>query len=784
MIFNGKEVEFPAIGKVSFFKVYESLEKLAKDEDKVIARAAKDLLEDVKEYPELRDGIESGEDLGKYQKPIKKLARILFPDVLSTNEIKALAPPFIFEPLYCSDRFKSIVEGSEGQLTEHLMDVDEDSFYLYCCYFILASYYHFPSHGGGPLSIEVFNKNLGFHRSYQMAINVDLIQFEPTENAVDITREDFELLVDNHNDIKLWKEKFPPNSWIMKGITIINLMDITNRESISKITSNLLLKSEESMKNIREGMRSLFTDPDLRSGVVTVTDGILTQVQSDDMKSIILGSSKTMDCEKGFCGFSLEAIMHTSDPIVIPDVASYHKQSKSQLSQSLLDQKIQSYIMIPLIFEEELLGFMELGSAKVYELNSISISKLEPLVPILAMAMKRFKTEEQNLVEAIIQQECTTIHSSVKWRFEEEAKRFLHSRYAGNQPNFKDIVFKEVVPLFGQLDIKGSSARRNEAIKSDILAQIEQVRKILKQAQSMTKVTAYEELLFRMNGFRKSINSSITAGIEHEFNAFVKDHINPALGHLRTLDKKLDKLVSTYEKSLDPELHIIYNERKKYDQSVNKINHALAGALDEKQQEAQEIFPHYYERYKTDGVEYNMYIGQSMTKEGNYDPIYLRNLRIWQMTTMWSLENDFKNLTHEMDMDVEIASMILAYSTPLAVHFRMDEKRFDVEGAYNARYEIVKSRIDKAHIKGTNERIRQPGKLSIIYSHENDAAEYRQFIAFLQSKGYFKNKVEDLELEDLQGIHGLRALRIDINYTKEKSEASLDDFIKSIEQVS
>ena len=35
MIFNGKEVEFPAIGKVSFFKVYESLEKMVKEGDKV-----------------------------------------------------------------------------------------------------------------------------------------------------------------------------------------------------------------------------------------------------------------------------------------------------------------------------------------------------------------------------------------------------------------------------------------------------------------------------------------------------------------------------------------------------------------------------------------------------------------------------------------------------------------------------------------------------------------------------------------------------------------------------
>jgi len=147
------------------------------------------------------------------------------------------------------------------------------------------------------------------------------------------------------------------------------------------------------------------------------------------------------------------------------------------------------------------------------------------------------------------------------------------------------------------------------------------------------------------------------------------------------------------------------------------------------------------------------------------------------------LENDFINLKKDLDIEVEIASLILAYSTPMAVHFRMDEKRFDVEGAYNARYEIIKKRVDKALIKDTNERVTQPGKITIIYSQEQDASEYRKFINFLQSKGYFKNKVEDLELENLQGINGLRALRVEINYTKVKANISVDEFMKSIENV-
>ncbi len=95
----------------------------------------------------------------------------------------------------------------------------------------------------------------------------------------------------------------------------------------------------------------------------------------------------------------------------------------------------------------------------------------------------------------------------------------------------------------------------------------------------------------------------------------------------------------------------------------------------------------------------------------------------------------------------------------------MDEKKFDVDGAYNARYEIIKKRIDKAHIKGTTERITCPGKIAIIYGNDEDAAYYKRYISFLQSKKLITNDpAEELEVEDLPGVNGLKALRVAIDY--------------------
>ncbi len=91
------------------------------------------------------------------------------------------------------------------------------------------------------------------------------------------------------------------------------------------------------------------------------------------------------------------------------------------------------------------------------------------------------------------------------------------------------------------------------------------------------------------------------------------------------------------------------------------------------------------------------------------------------------------------------------------------KERFDVEGSYNIRYEVIKKRLDKARIKLTHERLTQPGKIALVYSNQKEVQEYQEYIAFLQNKNMLTPDVEMLDLEELQGINGLKAVRVTIN---------------------
>ncbi|MFZ1806833.1 MAG: GAF domain-containing protein, partial [Cyclobacteriaceae bacterium] len=564
-------------------------------------------------------------------------------------------------------------------------------------------------------------------------------------------------------------------SWVMRGISVTNLMDVTIDDALSTITSNLLSATDDAQRNILSGLRNLFGLKELEIGFLTYENDSFLSHEKEGMGSILLRNKERLLCNGNMCSYSYDLVIDQKKPLIISDVDRFDSLSKSEVSRLLKGKGVKSYILAPITHENEFLGFIELASARKYDLNGASLQKLNAVMPILGIAISRFKREDQNRIEAIIQQECTTIHPSVKWRFEEEANKFMVNELNNERPVFSDIVFRNVYPMYGQLDIRGSSEKRNLAVREDLIEQLNLTVDVLKAALQKTNMPIYEQLVTRIEEFLGELEDELLSGSEPRVIGFLETEIHPVLEQLKKKDQTLGLLVDDYKKRLHSESNSIYNQRKKYDQSVNTINQTLASLLDEKQVEAQRMFPHYFERYKTDGVEYNIYVGQSISKNIDFEPVYLQNLQLWQLMVTCELEQKFIELKKELNSDIDIASLILVYNTPLAVHFRMDEKRFDVEGAYNARYEIVKKRIDKARIKGTQERITSPGKIAIIYSSEYDEVAYRKYVKYLEDKGYLKkNSSEVLEVENLQGITGLKALRVEINYNDHQLQSAFD----------
>ncbi|PVX47408.1 hypothetical protein C8C85_3349 [Flavobacterium sp. 103] len=765
---NNSFTESPFKTLISFHKLIENLEEIAATNVDYRSNYAKALLKEIASFPEFRDGIEDLNFIKQHETLIHNLLADLFPTALTHNEIKAISIPFQNTTFNYTERFKKILQNAGMTFDMEIRDFEEDEFYIFNCILILNAYYGQHFDFNRPLFYDIPSAN-GIMNHYRILYNADFIEIIPTQNAPELSQDDIDFLMNNYGNINLWKEKFPIESWILKGFGIISLIDVTRENAISNLKSNLL-KSESSQTKLNLSFesifRSIFKIADLRIGFIIYNEEeekfTNPPHEEKEMKSFILNGLEEMDCKNTIYGCSLEALLAEKKPIIISEVEQFSKISgNARLAQHLLQQNIQSCIFAPVIKDDTILGIIELVSAKPKELNTINATNLDLILPYLIDTLERYKTDMQHQIEAIIQREYTAIHSSVYWKFRREALKY----YQTNSPNkdyiFKEIIFKEVYPLYGQIDIKGSSEHRNETVKEDLKNQLTTLIQLLEKQKSNESLVLLEQRIFELQSFDKELELSLKADTEQQIQNYIETEIHPILRNTK-MDIESEMATKNYFESLDEKTGMFYQARKQFDNAMSVINKKLAAVLDKKQVEAQLIYPHYYERFKTDGVEHNLYIGASIAPTKPFNSLYLQNLRLWQLQTLCEMEIEHHLLKATLPYELDVTSLILVFSSPISIRFRMDEKRFDVDGTYNARYEVVKKRIDKANIKGTKERITQKEKITIVYSHNAEENEYLKYIKYLQFKKLLEPNIEQFEIEDLQGVSGLRAFRVKV----------------------
>ena len=260
----------------------------------------------------------------------------------------------------------------------------------------------------------------------------------------------------------------------------------------------------------------------------------------------------------------------------------------------------------------------------------------------------------------------------------------------------------------------------------------------------------------------KALDDVLSTQDEIRLNQFLTDEAHPFLEHFRQTSAEIAPVIDHYFSETDPERGRAWEHRRQLETSMQLINNAVNNYLDLMNVEIQQAYPVYFEKFRTDGVEYDIYIGQSIAPQRPFDQVYLKNLRLWQLGSMAAIARLSDLLIPRMQVPLQTTQLIFIYSNTIDISFRNDERRFDVEGGYNIRYHIIKKRIDKVHIRHTRERLTQPGKIALIYFNQRDADEYVSYIQHLQERKILKDDLEYLELEELQGVSGLKAMRVGV----------------------
>lgn len=746
------------------------------------------LLASIQGAPELREPINDPSILEKHKGLISFLLSAVIAPAQTDKELTAATVPFHFESFFETHAFRKnlnmeqIRNSASINIPGNNMAVGKT---IQACLLILQQFYKVKINFDKPILFTIRNPLNGLDKVYRIEIGRQFCEIVSKREPAHIDPKIIKFLTEKVYDVDLWLQYIRPEDFEFRGFMVLRMVDVTEQEMVSSIKYDLLEKDAvsktESFIAIQHKLRSIFGMPDIRLGLAWFDpdNNIVLRTEGQDRdcwKSLAGNEASEKNCER-YQGSVYERSWMEKRYITIENIESY--PYKSPVEEALLANGIKNILLAPLIDGDETIGMLELATPNPGELNPVTANKVESVLPMFTAAVKRVKEEMITEVRAIIQEEYTNIHPVVQWRFMEAGSKVLEKRKRGEAAVFEEIAFKDVYPFFGMADVRNSSLERTSAIRQDLTQNLQMARALVQKVHDSRKLPVLDEILFKIDGQLKKIGAGLASGDETSALEFLKREINPLL-ELFYAEPEFNGDIQQYRDRLDPVFGVIYKKRRDFENSLAMINKMISRYLNEAEVTAQEMFPHYFEKNQTDGIEYTMYAGTSLTKNSSFNTLYLKNFRLWQLITASEIEKRMEQLKPELKVDLDITQLILVHDQPLSIRFKPDEKKFDVDGAYDIRYEIIKKRIDKATAKFTGERVTQPGKIAVIYNQTKVEDEYRRYFEYLASKNVISHKVEELELEELPGANGLKALRVEVILKEKLSKVSSRHLIRGI----
>lgn len=772
----------PAPQAVLSFRPYIEYLKKRKDEANCHkSRVFSYVIEQFEQHPELLEGIDVN-DVHRYSDQLQLIYTTLSPVVSDEEQhywsLSVPIKPVIF---YSTNALYGILEKMfTHKLKSNVIPVNQDEIMrdklAYSYSFILERLYGVQNFFSHDMIRAVEDPETGLTKYYKQNLDTRFIEIHTLKPLPELDLSEFQSPgTDNRYFLPQLQELLPLDMFRFEGFSIVSVEEVTAKFAVENIKTMLLehraVHEEDYYARFVSSLKSLIGSSDTNFGLLPflkVNDHFVFMDKACHNSVLSrLANSHAMISQ------SYETLIteFSKDPklFFIKEITPAEEARKKPL-KLLRAEGVVSYALLPIYFNNSLLGALEVYSDKPGVLTRELLSRLDSAMPLLAQLLKNTVDEFNGSIEKVIKEKFTAVQPSVQWKFNEVAWKYLEQRgnnkHSAQMP--EDIIFDDVYPLYGAVDIRNSTVQRNEALRLDLMTQFEVLLEVFQDLKSATGFGLLDEKIFvARQWLGKVAPSSSVFNQEIDLNDYLENDITPFLEQFVKGQPQLEAITAKYFEAVNEKSGSAHEHRRQLESSMHTVISAVNNYLEMLKDEIQQAYPSYFEKFRTDGVEYDIYIGQSITPTKPYSDIYLKNLRLLQLTSMAAIAKYTHSLREQLHKEVETTQLIFIHSHPIDIKFRTDEKRFDVEGAYNIRYHIIKKRIDKVRIKNTKERLTQPNKIALVYFNQKEADEYINYIQYLQGQGLLKGELEHLELEELQGVSGLKALRVEVNLAHE-----------------
>lgn len=696
--------------------------------------------------------------------------QMMMPSMRLNNELNFISKPYVYEPIalttsarevFHSGNYDLFFDDRRQSIQAELVRFDSSRL-INAQILILNQLYgkEYPSQSSSTFAIK--SDDDLFKKYYQATVNHDFVKINLNGDLPELSPNQVEFLYNHLGDISVWEQYISNDLIQFEGFCMVHFVDVTDSENFSRLEAELdnrdfdftLLEKEAVLA---ERLRAYFQSGDIEVGFYHLKDELLDVHPCSSLSGLTESELISVMSDSRYTGHYNK--MSVAKPY---HFAVLDRVSDDVIASKVSQQGFKNLLLYSFYENQEVHGILEIGSKGDTQIFNANSQKNQNLLKTLGDCWVTNQVVFENVITSVMQRHFTSIHPAIEWKFRRETARYFARHQYDSKVEMGEIVFNNLIPLYGQADIINSSNLRNQAIQQDLQLNLSKLVQVLKEWSSEIDLQVLRDYLHKVSELEAMVKENYTAQAESETVELLTNEIHPYLDKIARRYALSNATYEDYLQTLDPYLGIVYDQRKKYESSVTLINVEISTYLDKENQKLQKVLPHYFEKYKTDGVEYNLYVGEELIESGDYHDFDLLEVKMWQLKVMCGITRLVHDLQPGLGIPMKTAQLIFDYASPLSIRFRMDEKRFDVDGTYNVRYEILKKRLDKATIKGTNERLTAADRISIVYLTEGEKISYLDFLASLRRTDVINNEIEELELNPMQGVDGLKALRFSV----------------------
>lgn len=721
------------------------------------------------------------DDLEQYQVEFEAIYNLLTPSITQEKDtLWALGKPFSPVVLYGTEPFYQLIFDDKNNCVKcsviEISNFEEKRRQKIQMVYsqILERLYNFPSVYKNPIVHSITDPVTNLPKFYKIEIDNSFVDIYPKGELPTL---DYNQIKDLHHHKFDWQkliELLPPSAFVFEGFSVISISDITSAQSLENIKTAIIERQNNKGKlcnaELISSLQMLVENSKIEFGfspALKINEHLVLQKDSS-LNSILMKAvvDKT---------FSEEDLLTVSEDYFkkrevlfyekIESVNNVQNHLQNELLGVIHNAGVRSFAILPIFYRNNMVGALEVYSFFEGELNEISLTKLSGATELLGQLLQQNIDEFEANIENIIKEKFTSLQPSVLWKFNEVAWQYLQQKTAGvTKAKAITIEFKDVYPLYGAIDIRNSTVERNAALLSDLKVQFQYLTELLVRIGEYENMAIVDQLLFKCHQWQNIFTENANTVNNHQLsiNRFLEYEVSEFLNHFSENTIELSPFIDAYFQEVNQQQGKFFSKRRALENSMQMLNSTISEHLDTLKSDVQDAYPCYFEKFRTDGVEFDIYIGQSIAPNKPFNKLYLQNIRLWQLSTMAKITKITNGLLPQLENKLTTTQLIFIHSTGIDISFRNDERRFDVEGAYNIRYQIIKKRIDKVHLLNSAERLTQPSKIALVYLNPKEAEEYVGYINFLQNKGILENDLEYLDLEELQGVSGLKALRVGV----------------------